>query len=398
MRNSISTNGSIIEEVEFLACPLWPKNEPVLAENSIEVYDRMRNMLLTECSRSASFPTPKWWREAKCSNNTTPEIVRKYLNHKVLQFNSKKLFGESGFILQQISRAIKKENRVEIVLPVFCVISSWQKRHDITSVTFAEEASLLHLAKVATALERNIGVCLKFTIISDATFYARIFADPMDAAERYIRDLAGIVQKHDIGDVVQIVDMSNIIQARGSEYDNALGRNLEIFSKQPALGISEEEAARWKWSVGSTLNISDFGLSYDELRAMHCGGVFSSSAIEHEITNRVSKAFVHYRAMKQSLADLDWDRRAYPNALRGTIHHKTAPVIGVRVYPNYKRSCQLLPYHGIAMLDQLDGHWRMEIKHEIYLHDSTDIVRVKNGHDVSDFYVRRLSLESAIAA
>lgn len=125
---------------------------------------------------------------------------------------------------------------------------------------------------------------------------------------------------------------------------------------------------------------------------MHCEGTYPGTTIKNEIGRRTSRAFVHYRAMKQSLADIDWDRFAYKNALRGTIHHKTVPVIGVRIYPTYKSSCQLLPYHGIAVLNQKGGRWCMHIEHEIYLHGSS-FTRVKNRDGVSDFYVACSGLE-----
>ena len=396
MTTSIVINGSIIEDATFLDCIPWPSAEPRVADIGIEVYASTRNNLLAECSRSPYFPTQEWWKRAKCSANTTSEIVRNYLNHKTLQFNSRTLFKESHSILHKISEAIRKNNCIEIILPAFCIISSWSKRHDTTSVTFAEEVSLLHLAMVAKTLEKNIGISLNFIIISDATFYAEIFGDPMLSAERYIRDLFIFTQRHGIDDSVQIVDMSDVIRPRRLEYENALSRNLEVFSNEPTRGISEEEAVRWKASVASTLNIADLELSYSQLRAIHCKGIFPRTTIKQEIEKRISRAFIHYRAMKQSLADIDWDRLAYKNALRGTIHHKTVPVIGVRIYPTYKSSCQLLPYHGIAVLNQKAGRCHMHIEHEIYLHDSP-YIRVRNGDGASDFYATHSSLELALA-
>lgn len=243
MNNSISTNGSLIEKADFLTAEPWPSEEPDFTHEAMEMCSTTRKRLLEQCSRSVYFPDPDWWRKAKCSPGTVSEVVRNFLNHKVLQFNSKKQFAQSGHILQQISRAIRKENRVDIILPAFCVISSWQKRHHVTSVTFSEEASLLHLAHVARTLERNIGTSLRFLVISDATFYAGIFGDPMDAAERYIRDLARTVQKHGIEDAVRIVDMTDVVKGHGEVYEDALERNLERFFKEPNKGCR-----RWRRS------------------------------------------------------------------------------------------------------------------------------------------------------
>ena len=397
MNLSISTNGSLIETVDFLTSEPWPSDEPDFSLDCVQLCATTRKQLLEQCSRSGYFPDPEWWRKAKCTPGTVTEVVRNFLNHKVLQFNSKRLFAESGHVLQQISRAIRKENRIDIILPAFCVISSWQKRHHVTSATFAEEVSLLHLARVARTLEKNIGTSLRFLVISDATFYAGIFGDPMDAAERYIRDLDRMVQKHGIEDAVRIVDMSDVVKGHGDEYENALERNLEIFSREPGRELSEREAGRFKASVAGTLNISDLGMTYHQLREMHCAGRFPGHSIRKEIEERVSRAFIHYRAMKQSMAELEWERKTYPQALRGTIHHKTVPVVGVRIYPDYKSACQLLPYHGIAVLYQQGSRWRMRIEHEIHLHDSS-YSRVAGGEGESDFYVCPMGLESSLAA
>jgi len=394
MQVSISTNGSIIEDSPFLARSAWPDTKPDRRGKRQRIGADIRQYLAAECAVSRHFPSQNWWRKEKGSGRSTAEIVRNFLNHRVLQFNSKQLFGDSDHALHQIKRAISKHNCVHVILPVFCVISSWPKRHDTTSLTFAEEVSLRHLAEVASRLRENIGVGLRFTIISDATFYADIFGDCMRAALRYVQDLQRFVDSAGLGDALDVVDMSDIIETQGPAYIDALERNMQVFQADPAQGISAEEAIRWRASVASTLNVSDIPMSYGQLRRLHMSGAFPSDAIAAKISDRIDRAFVHYRAMKQSLADLNWDRAAYPHALRGTIHHKTAPVLGIRIYPEYKSKCQLLPYHGIAVVERGRSGWQMRVEQEIYQHDRPGLVCVEHDRGVSDFYVLQTDLDT----
>ena len=100
-------------------------------------------------------------------------------------------------------------------------------------------------------------------------------------------------------------------------------------------------------------------------------------------------------AMKTSLAQINWENEAFPDTLRGTIHHKTAPVLGVRIYPGYKKKCQLLPYHGIARIKRIGERWEMTIEHEIYQHENPKVLCVANDAGVSDFYIDREDLNFA---
>ncbi|NDW02983.1 hypothetical protein GTK09_00950 [Jiella sp. 40Bstr34] len=45
-----------------------------------------------------------------------------------------------------------------------------------------------------------------------------------------------------------------------------------------------------------------------------------------------------------------WEEEFFPSALRATIHTKGIPVLGLRLYPEYKLRSNLLPYHGIGVI------------------------------------------------
>ncbi|PHM69339.1 L-tyrosine/L-tryptophan isonitrile synthase family protein [Xenorhabdus sp. KJ12.1] len=389
---SVSTNGSIIENSIMFGQFGWPEYEPDMTLNGNFISPELRELLLNKCSVSKSLPTEQWWKEKRKKDLPLHILVRDYLNHPSIQFNSKTIFSSSTETLEKIKISINENGKVDILLPVFCVISNWQKRHDITSMTMAEEVSLLHLAKISSYLEENTGVSIRFNILSDATFYAGIFGDPMDAAEKYIQDLKEFTRVRKIDEIVNVIDISDIVGLLQDDYDRALSEQIKIFTLNPSLGISHEEAIRFNASVGSTVNISDLSLTYNQKKSIFCDSIFPDQAIKREIMNRVHSAFIHYRAMKESMASIQWEKILFPNAIRATIHHKTIPVIGVRIYPGYKSYSPYLPYHGIAVIENRNNIFRMKIEQEIHQHDKR--VRIVNSKGVSDFYMDSDILEN----
>ncbi|MDE9496547.1 L-tyrosine/L-tryptophan isonitrile synthase family protein [Xenorhabdus bovienii] len=393
MKNiSVSTNGSIIEDSLMFGQFGWPEYEPNMKYNGHLISSDLRKILLEQCSISKTLPSEQWWKEKRKKDLPLHFLVRDYLNHPAIQFNSRTLFSSCVETLENIKSNINERREIDILLPVFCVISNWQKRHDITSLTMAEEVSLLHLAKISTYLEEHTGVRIRFKILSDATFYAGIFGDPLAAAEQYIKDLEEFTQVSKINEVVNILDISKIVSLLQDNYDRAFPEHLRTFTLNPSLGISHEEAIRFNASVGSTVNISDLSLTYNQRKAIFCDSIFPDSEIKHEIMNRVHTAFVHYRAMKETMASIRWENTLFPNAIRATIHHKTIPLMGVRIYPGYKSHSPNLPYHGIAVIENRKNVWQMSIEQEIHQHGKR--LRIINNRGVSDFYVDADILEN----
>ncbi|MBD2813848.1 L-tyrosine/L-tryptophan isonitrile synthase family protein [Xenorhabdus sp. Flor] len=388
---SVSTNGSIIEDSILFGQFGWPEYEPDMTFNGNLISSALREVLLEKCSFSKTLPSEQWWKEKRKKNSPLHLLVRDYLNHPSIQFNSRNIFSSCLETLEKIKSNINEKREIDILLPVFCVISNWQKRHDITSVTMAEEVSLLHLANISIYLEKNTGVRIRFNILSDATFYAGIFGDPMDAAEQYIKDLKEFTHVRKINEIVNILDISEIVSLFQDNYDCALSKHLKTFTLEPSFGISHEEAIRFNASVGSTVNISDLSLTYNQKKAIFCDAIFPDLAIKHEIMNRVHTAFIQYRAMKEAMASIQWEKRLFPNAIRATIHHKTIPVLGIRIYPGYKNYSPHLPYHGIAVVEHRNNVWRMSIEQEIQQHGKR--LRIINSRGVSDFYIDTDTLE-----
>jgi hypothetical protein len=127
------------------------------------------------------------------------------------------------------------------------------------------------------------------------------------------------------------------------------------------------------------------GFSYEQLAAIFCADSGISLAY---LDDSATLALAEYRALKAAAADTNWEKRHFPNAIRATIHAKKIPVLGLRLYPEYKLGSRLLPYHGIAVLvpGDSDGAERMEIRHEITVIGNPSFTRVVDEKGLTQFY------------
>ncbi|OOR84302.1 hypothetical protein B0180_04820 [Moraxella canis] len=87
------------------------------------------------------------------------------------------------------------------------------------------------------------------------------------------------------------------------------------------------------------------------------------------------------------MSQLSWEEKYFPNSIRATIHQKQQDILGLRIYPEYKKASKLLPYHGIAVLKTLDGNDCMLIQPEINVASQIGVKRYINNYNFSDFYI-----------
>lgn len=127
------------------------------------------------------------------------------------------------------------------------------------------------------------------------------------------------------------------------------------------------------------------GFSCEQLAALFCTD--SGTSLAH-LEDSATLALAEYRALKAAAADTNWEKRHFPNAIRATIHAKKIPVLGLRLYPEYKLGSRLLPYHGIATLvpGDNDGAEMMEIRHKINVIGNPSFTRVIDEKGLTQFY------------
>ena len=391
MKNTVSVTGELLSDSQPVSDYDWPPDEPDLSATSLGVLNTsFRDELLRECSFYREFSAEDF---LKSYGNQTPlEQAIALLNHHAFQFNSKKRFRNSDAVQQSVKESLENGASLDVVIPIFCVIGNKLKRFDPTVVTFAEECTLLALQRIADIFQRVVGLELRFQIISDALFYIRPLGSDPVVASLYYKELCDYVDNHKLSNLT-IYDMSLLPSNRLEEFEDAYLRSVKLLREDPGHGLEEENHQSWLRSMASTITTRDIPATYKEIEQTFRNHDFSTP-FGQEVLSRTRRAFVDYRALKYALNELHWDETHFPGSIRATIHQKKEPVLGLRVYPEYKRSSRLLPYHGVAVIKRgVDDNPVMEIVPEISVIGRERFKRFVLLTGSTDLYVDTTSIE-----
>ncbi|WP_200873440.1 L-tyrosine/L-tryptophan isonitrile synthase family protein [Actinokineospora spheciospongiae] len=383
---AVAAHGEVITNSALLRAVEWPEvdptGEPVRSPRRLDA--ELRALVL----ESAVTPRFSWERFLDRHRADGPaERLLALLNHRAFQFNSRAAFGGAVSPWRaRVEACVREGRRLEVVLPAFCVIGNPVKRFDLTAATAAEDVALLHLANLAELLGRLHEPGAVFHIISDSTFYGSPFGVTSVEAVNYVAELRERIRELDLGRVLRLHDMSDVLQPVVPQFQrrfDAWFRALRL--DRCADGISADEHDRWLTSMMASIDIRKLGLSYAELRATY----LDRGEHFHGIRERARWALNEYRAMKLAATDLEWEELAFPGAVRATIHTKSIPVLGLRIFPEYKFSARLLPYHGIGVLSRSvkTGRYRMGVRPEMFVHGRPDMRRIVDERGITSFYL-----------
>ena len=90
------------------------------------------------------------------------------------------------------------------------------------------------------------------------------------------------------------------------------------------------------------------------------------------------------RVLEADLLGTHW-----PDAIRVTCHvtrDPERPMIGLRTYPDYRRSSQLLPYHGAPIIFHDGRRLKMAVHPEVWLRAHPGLTRVTCEDGETYFY------------
>ena len=380
----VGLSGEIISRSQIGQEFVWPKNDPRSQWQAQRTYEASDDSRIRHLSVSPHFDMGMFLEKTKTLD--LPSRIIELLNHNAFQFNSRKRFRGCEQWRQMVTEACEKGAPIEILILAFCVISNPTKRVQPTEVTTADDVSLLHMDNIARHIASIYPPGAVFHVISDSTFYALPLGVTSVEAQNYLVQLHRRTEDLKIADTIKIHDISDYL----CHYNQLFHDQFEIwrarFLENPlSHDLPADEYQRWHASMRSTLNSRRMGLTYEQLAALFCAD--SGMSLAH-LDNSATLALAEYRALKAAAADTNWEKHHFPNAIRATIHAKKIPVLGLRLYPEYKLNSRLLPYHGIAVLiqDDNDGAERMEIRHEISVIGNQSFTRVVNEEGLTQFY------------
>lgn len=380
----VGLSGEIISRSQIGQEFVWPKSDPRSQWQPQRTYGPSDDARIRHLGISPHFDMDAFLERTQTFD--LPSRIIELLNHNAFQFNSRKKFRECDQWRQMVMEACEKGTPIEILILAFCVISNPTKRVQPTEVTTADDVSLLHIDNIARHIANIYPPGAVFHVISDSTFYALPLGVTSVEAQNYLVQLRQRTEDLQIADTIKIHDISDYL----SHYNQFFHERFEIwrakFLADPlSHDLPADEYQRWHASMRATLNSRRMGFSYEQLAAIFCADSGISLAY---LDDSATLALAEYRALKAAAADTNWEKRHFPNAIRATIHAKKIPVLGLRLYPEYKLGSRLLPYHGIAVLvpGDSDGAERMEIRHEITVIGNPSFTRVVDEKGLTQFY------------
>ena len=381
---AVGLSGEIISQSEIESGFIWPALDPRSEwqpTRIIESGDYSKAKLL---SQSPHFSLDAFLEKTK-ELDVASKIIE-LINHNAFQFNSKKRFRECVEWRKRIEECCKHGQPIDILILAFCVISNPTKRIQPTDVTLAEDVSLLHLHNITSHISSFYPPGATFQVISDSTFYALPFGNTSVEAHNYLLKLRNRTFHLGIENSVKILDITDYLSNHNLYFQDRFEFWRQHFLASPVSNdLSQEEYKGWLSSMKCSLNSRRMGFSYKELMGLF--GAHSNQPLAH-LDDLAKVSLAEYRALKSAAADTNWENIYFPNAIRATIHTKKIPVLGLRLYPKYKLSSRLLPYHGIALVTESvkDGGERMEIVHEISVVGNPRYTKVVDTDGVIQYY------------
>jgi hypothetical protein len=380
----VARNGEIINRATLYCYPQLPLDDPRLWPQTARPFGSDDRRTLEECALPARI---NWTRFRTECANLPPEVqIASLLNHRALQFNSRRRFADSNHYIHRIKAACLSGSPIRVVIPIFCVIANPLKRFRHISITAGEMVTLRTLSNISGMIAEIYPPGLVFEVVSDAMFYATPFGVHLADAAIYLQQLRRTARALG-GDRVRLHDMSELLADHAPEFGKRYERWLCRYTHNELCdGTSQSSLDVWLESMQACLNVSQYKHDYNWLRE-----TFSSPANRldaNPLRVRARAALLKYRALKAAASDVGWEERVFPGALRATIHTKSIPVLGLRLYPEYKFRSRLLPYHGVPLIQHSvkTGLRRMVIEPEMYLACRSELTRVVDNTGGTVFY------------
>lgn len=306
--------------------------------------------------------------------------IKKFLLNKAFQFNHKKYFLEDQEWESKILNSITNKEPIEIVIPMFCVISNPIKRIQPTIFTAAEEVTLRHLINISDLLSKIYAPGLIFHIITDSTFYAVPFGVSMVEAYNYHREIVEFVANNNLSSRLKVYDITHLLSSNINFFNIQYAYWMHALSQDPmALECDRVTYRKWCVSMMFCMNTKNKKIGYEDL-----ANIFSKESVK----SQAESVLLEYRALKAAANDMRWENNFFSKSLRATIHLKKLPVLGLKIYPEYKSRSTYLPYHGIGVVKKdVMADYYLIIEPELAVHNNVNYERIIDENGNTMFYM-----------
>ncbi|MCY2966345.1 MAG: hypothetical protein NT069_22390 [Planctomycetota bacterium] len=192
---------------------------------------------------------------------------------------------------------------------------------------------------------------------------------------------------------VELIEYDDLLGEFASEFEQAYAQGLNrVAARDPELFAVLRPDDMFE-SVRCSLNTAALGMTYADLEACFGPGRDRKNRFEEVLARQTEESTASMLAVRHACRTLElrvFARRFGPNYVRATIHvARVTPILGLRIYPDYKRSSQQLPYHGVPLLERERDQVKMLVAPECRFWRDATLERVTHHDGETFFYQRR---------
>ena len=223
--------------------------------------------------------------------------------------------------------------------------------HDV--IDLGEIACLVRMFEICKTVESIFPPGCIITLVTDGVIYHELFGATFQEAINFRTSLEKLISQMNISDRVRIIDMINLVNRFGSEFDLLKDKIAEEL-KSPELA---HKMTNLQKGVAPNLNLTETPLEI----LFH---LFNSnpdnipenlqndfSFWREDIATRSRKTAIGYASTLLAIKKLQIIEKIFPRAIRATVHPKPGQ-LGLFLVNN---GSALGSYHGIPLLKKSNG-------------------------------------------
>jgi hypothetical protein len=368
----------------------WPSFEGPTAQSRPSRPDD--HDLVRRAGEQAQLLVPANLKRARAGGGGLAETLAALLASRTLNFNRG---GVREVILPAITRAVAAGEPIRVVMPAFCKVGHGAKLMFNQGPSAAEAVSIRHLAHVSRQLTRLYSPGVGFVMVTDARLYAAWLRNPAPTATAYnqaLRELAGQLATEA---EVRLVEYDELLQHDARQFETFYGAGWRMVQTQDARLLSSLSPDELYESVRCSMNTQVLGMSLDDLRACFGPQPDRSHRLFGTIAGFARESAEEMLAVRYACRSLEkqvFTRAFGPNYIRATVHvSRQNPILGLRLFPDYKRASLQLPYHGVPLLEEEGTRVRMLVAPETRYYFDPNLERVEDLSGQTWFYRRHES-------
>jgi pyoverdine/dityrosine biosynthesis protein Dit1 len=270
----------------------------------------------------------------------------------------------AGFVLDRIGGAIRGGRPVEVLLPSFAGRPHNAAAHRRVAPDLGELYALQLLKNISDAVKQIYPPGVLFTLILDGRAYRPFYGYSDDEARPYSANLANQIDLLGARGQVQLVDMFDLMTARAAELDNIDERvrsEVSAVWQDPAFKHRADLVRALRQGTETTAISAAFIELYKSGRVSSVDAQKLFVEASEIVNERAHHTAFEYAVLLTKLKRLDVLGRAFPHALRGTVHPKPG-----QYSPRIKDTETIIsPWHGVA-IEKMDGRIVTEYEAVVY--------------------------------